>query len=145
MIFCVVCVTSQWNILTHSFFMSTIGLMEFSAMTVFLKFLYVLNQIFSLLGRPLHLHHTSSYFVPPFWTLLPCHVPPPIIQNFGLPSPFTEKIKWDTCETTKVNITNLHYIFTKLTDKKRLFRTMVSNTISCSLALPIKTYIPFKY
>ena len=42
MIFYVVCVTSHFDL--HSFFMSIIGLMEFSAMTVFLKFLYVLNQ-----------------------------------------------------------------------------------------------------
>ena len=143
MIFCVVCVTSQWNILTHSFFMSTIGLMEFSAMTVFLKFLYVLNQIFSLLGRPLHLHHTFILLCTPLLNIAPLSCCP--TYNPNLPSPLTEKIKWDKCETTKVNITNLHYIFTKLTDKKRLFRTMVSNTISCSLALPIKTYIPFKY
>ena len=91
MIFYVVCVTSHFD--RHSFFMSIIGLMEFSAMTVFLKFLYVLNQIFSLLGRPLHLYHTFILLCTPLLNIAPLSCSPTYNPKLWSPLPTYRKNK----------------------------------------------------
>ena len=78
-------VTSQWNILTNtqylSFLVSTMGVMVF---LVFLYFLHVLYQALNLLG-PLYFCTivSFSFASPPLWKL-PCSfcAPPPKIQHW---------------------------------------------------------------